>query len=119
MQRDRHRGRYGQRRIQLSGGPVFAFRAGTGLSAPAAPEDAFDGACLYTRIVGGTVLLQGLYIQLCAVLRSYTLLKEDITVDIVSSDSATICSVCGKALKAASAKVNGKDVAMNEDNRQR
>lgn len=46
----------------------------------------------------------------------YTLLKEDITVDIVSSDSATICSVCGKALKAASAKVNGKDVAMNEDN---
>ena len=35
MQRDRHRGRYGQRRIQLSGGPVFAFRAGIGLSAPA------------------------------------------------------------------------------------
>ena len=45
----------------------------------------------------------------------YTLLKENITVDIVSSDSATICSVCGKALKAASAKVNGKDVAMTED----
>ena len=46
----------------------------------------------------------------------YTLLKENITVDIVSSDSATICSVCGKALKAASAKVNGKDVTMNENN---
>lgn len=46
----------------------------------------------------------------------YTLLKENITVDIVSSDSATICSVCGKALKAASAKVNGKDVTMTEDN---
>ena len=46
----------------------------------------------------------------------YTLLKENITVDIVSSDSATICSVCGKALKTAAAKVNGKDVAMNEDN---
>ena len=46
----------------------------------------------------------------------YTLLKENITVDIVSSDSTTICSVCGKALKTASAKVNGKDVAMNEDN---
>ena len=44
------------------------------------PEDAFDGACLYTRIVGGTVLLQGLYIQLCAVLRSYTLLKEVVEV---------------------------------------
>ena len=46
----------------------------------------------------------------------YTLLKEDITVDIVSSDSATICSVCGKALKTATAKVNGKDVTMNENN---
>ena len=46
----------------------------------------------------------------------YTLLKEDITVDIVSSDSATICSVCGKTLKTAAAKVNGKDVTMNENN---
>ena len=46
----------------------------------------------------------------------YTLLKENITVDIASSDSATICSVCGKSLKTASAKVNGKDVAMTEDN---
>lgn len=46
----------------------------------------------------------------------YTLLKENITVDIVSSDSATICSVCGKALKTATAKVDGKDVAMTEDN---
>ncbi len=46
----------------------------------------------------------------------YTLLKENITVDIVSSDSATICSVCGKALKTATAKVNGKDIAMAEDN---
>ena len=46
----------------------------------------------------------------------YTLLKENITVDIVASDSPTICSVCGKALKTATAKVNGKDVAMTEDN---
>ena len=46
----------------------------------------------------------------------YTLLKENITVDIVSSDSATICSVCGKPLKTATAQVNGKDVAMTEDN---
>ena len=46
----------------------------------------------------------------------YTLLKENITVDIASSDSATICSVCGKASKTATAKVNGKDVTMTEDN---
>ena len=46
----------------------------------------------------------------------YTLLKENITVDIMSSDSTTICSICGKALKTATAKVNGKDVTMNENN---
>lgn len=47
------------------------------------PADAFDGACLYTRIVGGAVLLQGLYIELCAILRSYTLLKEVVMVSVV------------------------------------
>ena len=46
----------------------------------------------------------------------YTLLKENITVDIVSADSGKVCETCGKPLKTASAKVNGKDVAMNEDN---
>ena len=46
----------------------------------------------------------------------YTLLKENITVDIVSSDSGKVCEICGKALKTATAKVNGKDVAMTEDN---
>ena len=58
------------------------------------PEDAFDGACLYTRIVGGTVLLQGLYIQLCAVLRSYTLLKEV----VVLSVSMNLLNVVGNAI---------------------
>ena len=46
----------------------------------------------------------------------YTLLKENITVDIVSSDSGKVCEICGKALKTVAAKVNGKDVAMTEDN---
>ena len=46
----------------------------------------------------------------------YTLLKENITVDIVSSDSGKICEICGKTLKTAAAKVNGKDVSMTEDN---
>ena len=46
----------------------------------------------------------------------YTLLKENITVDIVSSDSGKVCEICGKALKTATAKVNGKDVTMNENN---
>ena len=47
------------------------------------PEEAFDGACLYLRIVGGTVLVQGLYIQLCAILRSYTLLREVVVISVV------------------------------------
>ena len=46
----------------------------------------------------------------------YALLKENITVDIVSNDSGKVCEICGKALKTATAKVNGKDVAMTEDN---
>lgn len=46
----------------------------------------------------------------------YTLLKENITVDITSSDSGKVCEICGKALKTAAAKVNGKNVAMTEDN---
>ena len=58
------------------------------------PEEAFDGACLYTRIVGGTVLLQGVYIQLCAVLRSYTLLKEV----VVLSMSMNLLNVAGNAI---------------------
>ena len=69
----------------------------------------------------GKVLVKGLeddsyIITEVATDSGYTLLKENITVDIVSSDSPTICSVCGKALKTATAKVNGKDVAMTEDN---
>ena len=47
------------------------------------PAEAFDGACLYLRIVGGTVLIQGLYIELCAVLRSRTLLKEVVAASVV------------------------------------
>lgn len=58
------------------------------------PAEAFDSACLYTRIVGGTVLVQGLYIELCAVLRSYTLLKEVVTVSVVMN----LLNVAGNAV---------------------
>lgn len=47
------------------------------------PAEAFDSACIYLRLVGGTVLLQGLYIELCAILRSRTLLKEVVAVSLV------------------------------------
>ena len=58
------------------------------------PEEAFAGACLYTRIVGGAVLLQGLYIELCAVLRSYALLKEVVSVSVVMN----LLNVAGNAI---------------------
>ena len=58
------------------------------------PEEAFAGACLYTRIVGGAVLLQGLYIELCAVLRSYALLKEVVSVSVVMN----LLNVAGNAV---------------------
>ena len=69
----------------------------------------------------GKVLVKGLeddsyIITEVATDSGYTLLKENITVDIVSADSGKVCETCGKPMKTASAKVNGKDVAMTEDN---
>jgi putative MATE family efflux protein len=58
------------------------------------PEEAFAGACLYTRIVGGAVLIQGLYMELCAILRSYTLLKEVVCVSVVMN----LLNVAGNAI---------------------
>ncbi|MDY5612771.1 MATE family efflux transporter [Dysosmobacter sp.] len=58
------------------------------------PAEAFDGACLYTRIVGGAVLIQGLYIELCAILRSYTLLKEVVAASVVMN----LVNVAGNVL---------------------
>ena len=45
----------------------------------------------------------------------YTLLKETISVEITSSDGQDTCELCGAALRTATAKVNGKAVAMQED----
>ncbi len=58
------------------------------------PAESFTGACLYTRIVGGAVVIQGLYIELCAVLRSYTLLKEVVAVSVVMN----LLNVAGNAV---------------------
>ncbi len=58
------------------------------------PEESLAGACLYTRIVGGAVVIQGLYIELCAVLRSYTLLREVVTASVVMN----LLNVAGNAV---------------------
>ena len=46
----------------------------------------------------------------------YKLLKENITVEITSKPGSEICPACETALLVASAKVNGQDVTMTEDN---
>lgn len=46
----------------------------------------------------------------------YTLLKETISVEITSTEGQTTCELCGAVLRTATAKVNGKTVAMQEDN---
>ena len=46
----------------------------------------------------------------------YVLLKEDITVDINSAESTETCDLCKANLMKATATVNGKAVAMNENN---
>ena len=46
----------------------------------------------------------------------YVLLNEDITVEISSIPGTETCPVCETALLTATAKVNGKDVEMDEDN---
>ena len=46
----------------------------------------------------------------------YKLLKENISVEITSQAGTEIHEGCGAAMLTASAKVNGSDVTMNEDN---
>ena len=46
----------------------------------------------------------------------YVLLNEGITVEISTAPGTEICPVCETALLTATAKVNGKDVEMDEDN---
>lgn len=46
----------------------------------------------------------------------YVLLNEDITVEISTAPGTETCPVCETALLTATAKVNGKDVEMDEDN---
>ena len=69
----------------------------------------------------GQVILKGLeddtyVITEVATDAGYKLLKENITLEITSKPGSEICPVCETALLTASAKVNGKDVGMTEDN---
>lgn len=48
--------------------------------------------------------------------QGYTLLRDSIEIVITARESDTLCEVCGAALLTASAAVNGKPVAMLENN---
>ncbi len=78
-------------------------------------------ATLFTPTADGKVIVKGLeddsyIITETATDDGYVLLKENITVDISSAESAASCELCGKALLTATAKVNGQAVTMSEDN---
>ena len=69
----------------------------------------------------GEVILKGLeddtyVITEVATDAGYKLLKENITVEITSKPGSEICPTCETVLLVASAKVNGQDVTMTEDN---
>ena len=78
-------------------------------------------ATLFIPIASGSVIVKGLeddsyIITETATDEGYVLLNEDISVEISSVPGTETCPVCETALLIATAKVNGKDVEMDEDN---
>ena len=78
-------------------------------------------ATLFIPTAGGNVIVKGLeddsyIITETATDDGYVLLNEDITVEISTAPGTGTCPVCETALLTATAKVNGKDVEMDEDN---
>lgn len=80
-----------------------------------------EEATLFIPTAGGNVIVKGLEddsytITETATDDGYVLLNEDITVEISTAPGTETCPVCETALLTATAKVNGKDVEMDEDN---
>ena len=78
-------------------------------------------ATLFIPTASGNVIVKGLeddsyIITETATDEGYVLLNEDITVEISMAPGTETCPVCKTALLTATAKVNGKDVEMDEDN---
>ena len=78
-------------------------------------------ATSFVPVSGGKTTVKGLeddsyIITETATDSGYTLLKETVSVEIASTEGQKTCEFCGAALRTAAAKVNGKTVAMQEDN---
>ncbi len=83
--------------------------------------DKEDDATTFTPVSSGKITVKGLEddsytIAETATDSGYTLLKETVSVEITSTEGQITCDLCGAALRTATAKVNGKAVAMQEDN---
>lgn len=70
---------------------VFARPLFTWLNVPA---DVIDEACLYTQIIGSFLLVQGLYMNFAAIIRSFSLLKEVMLAAIVMN----VLNIFGNAI---------------------
>lgn len=58
------------------------------------PHSVIDEACLYLKIVGSMILIQGLYMTMTAILRSYSLLKEV----MISAIIMNVLNIVGNAI---------------------
>lgn len=77
-------------------------------------------ATVFVPDTDGKIVIRGLeddvyYLKETATDAGYQLLAEEIKVEITAAESKTICTVCGKALLTAIAKVSDKAVTMLAD----
>ena len=77
-------------------------------------------ATVFVPDADGKIVIRGLeddvyYLKETATDAGYQLLAEEIKVEIAAAESQTICTVCGKALLTAIAKVSDKAVTMLAD----
>ena len=77
-------------------------------------------ATVFIPDADGKIVIRGLeddvyYLKETATDAGYQLLAEEIKVEITAAESKTVCTVCGKALLTATAKVSDKAVTMLAD----
>ena len=77
-------------------------------------------ATVFVPDADGKIIIRGLeddvyYLKETATDKGYQLLAEEIKIEITAAESSSICTVCGKALLTATAKVSDKTVTMLAD----
>lgn len=77
-------------------------------------------ATVFVPDADGKIIIRGLeddvyYLKETATDKGYQLLAEEIKIEITAAESSSVCTVCGKALLTATAKVSDKTVTMLAD----